>query len=75
MPLYFFHLHTESGIELDPTGLQFSCLEAAVADARLARSEIMKGEAVEGAQRQRRWRFEIIDQVGQVVATVPAADQ
>ena len=74
MPLYFFHLHTEAGIEKDPTGLEFPSLEAAVADAQEARREYLRDEGVESARARRQYRFEITDQSGRVVATVPDAD-
>ena len=74
MPRYFSHLHTEAGIEKDPTGLEFPSLEAAVADAQEARREYLRDEGVEIARVRRQCRFEITDQSGRVVATVPDAD-
>jgi hypothetical protein len=74
MPRYFFHLHTECRIEPDFVGVEYCSLEAAVTDARQARTEIMRDEGIEGGQQQRRCRFEITDESTSYVATVPAAD-
>jgi hypothetical protein len=74
MPRYFFHLHTEAGIEKDIMGLEFPSLEAAVADAQEARREYLSDEGVESTRERSQCRFEITDQSGRVVATVPDAD-
>lgn len=47
MPRYFLHLYTESKIEPDLVGVEFPSLEAAVADARQARTEYLRDEGVE----------------------------
>jgi hypothetical protein len=74
MPRFFFHLHTETGVEKDPSGLEFASLEAAVADATQARREYLRDEDIESPRERRKCRFEITDQSGLVVATVPVAD-
>jgi uncharacterized protein DUF6894 len=74
MPRYFFHLHTESRIDPDLDGAEFPSLQAAVADARQARTEYMRDEGIEGDRLKRRCRFEITDESRRFVATVPAAD-
>ena len=74
MPRYFFHLHTEFRIQPDFVGVEYCSLEAAVADARQARTEFMRDEGIEGGRQQRRCRFEITDESTRYVATVPAAD-
>ena len=76
MPRYFFHVRSPSGLEPDPEGLEFDCLEDAVADARVARAEILVDEAVDGHRQHRRESvFEITDQTGQIVARVPFIDE
>jgi hypothetical protein len=74
MPRYFFHLHTESGIDPDVVGVEYRSLEAAVADARQARIEYIRDEGIEVDRLRRRCRFEITDECRRFVATVPAAD-
>jgi hypothetical protein len=74
MPHYFFHLHTEAGVEEDLTGVEFACLEAAVADATQARREYLTDESIESARERRRCRYEITDYSGRIVAAVPVAD-
>ena len=64
---YFFHFHSGSVITLDLEGSEFSSLEGAIAEAQRARKEIMADGAVAG----REHHFEIADQSGRVVATVP----
>jgi len=74
MPRYFFHLHTEAGVEWDPAGLEFPSLETAMADAKQARYEYLRDEGIESGRERRQCRYEITDQSGNVIATVPAAD-
>jgi uncharacterized protein DUF6894 len=74
MPRFFFHLHTESRIEPDLYGSEFATLEEAVAEARQARTEYLRGEGIEGARLRRRCRFEITDECRRLIATVPAAN-
>jgi hypothetical protein len=64
---YFFHFHSGSVITSDIEGTEFSSLEAAIAEAQRARLEIM----ADGAIGCREYRFEIADQNGRIVATVP----
>jgi hypothetical protein len=74
MPRYFFHLYTESKIEPNLVGVEFPSPEAAVADARQARTEYLRDEGIEVDWARRRRRFEITDESRRLVATVPAAD-
>ena len=74
MPRYFFHLHTENSIDPDGVGVEFPCLEAAVADAQRARREYLLDERIEDPREERRCRFEITDQDGKIVTMVPRAD-
>ena len=62
---YFFHFHSGSASDIE--GTEFSSLEAAIAEAQRARKEIM----ADGAIACREYRFEIADQNGRIVATVP----
>ena len=45
MPLYYFHVRSPSGLEMDRHGLEFDSIEQAVADARRAGAEILLDEA------------------------------
>ena len=74
MPRYFFHLHTDSSVAPDLVGMEFRSLEAALADARQARTEYMRDEGIEDARLRRLCRFEITDEHTRFVATVPAPD-
>ena len=74
MPRYFFHLHTEAAVETDHCGVEFACLEDAVADAQIARSDYLREEAVDDERARSRCRFEIEDEFGNVVAAVPRGD-
>jgi hypothetical protein len=75
MPRFFFHLHTDRAIDQDTTGVVFPTLEAAIADARLALAEYMRDENICSAPQRSQCRFEIEDQNGKLVATVPKPDQ
>ena len=68
MPRYFFYLHANSTTELDSAGSEFASLGDAIADTRQACTEIMEDESRETS---RGWYFEIKDEKGRVVATVP----
>ena len=74
MPRYFFHLHTECRFDPDVVGVEFRCLEDAVADARQARVEFLRDEGIENGRQKRRCLFEITDESSRPVATVPVAD-
>lgn len=70
MPKYYFHIRNGDELEVDGTGADFASLELAVSDAKLAAREmiselLMTGEILNGQQ------FEITDNRGEVVATVP----
>jgi hypothetical protein len=68
MARYFFHLIIGSRVEEDAVGTEFLSLEAAVADARQARLEIMRDEALDGC------RIVISDKDGHVFTTLPQPD-
>jgi hypothetical protein len=70
MPRYYFHIRKGDEIEVDPEGTDFLTLDLAVSDARLAAKEmiaelLMADEVLDGQQ------FEISDNRGKIVATVP----
>ncbi len=65
MARYFFHVHCASATKLDLLGLELLCLEEALADAEEVRREIMLEDALDQL-----W-FEVMDQNGHLVATVP----
>jgi hypothetical protein len=70
MPKYYFHIRKGKEFEVDPEGTDFPTVELAVNDARLAAKEmiaelLMADEVLDSQQ------FEISDNRGKVVATVP----
>lgn len=70
MPKYYFHIRDGDELEVDDTGAEFANLELAVSDAKLSAKEIiadllMAGDVVDGQQ------FEISDNRGEIVATIP----
>ncbi len=70
MPKYYFHIRDGEEFEVDAIGTEFANLELAVNDAQLAAREmiaelLMAGELLDGQQ------FEIADNRGKIVATVP----
>lgn len=70
MPKYYFHIRKGKELEVDDMGTDFASLELAVSDAKLAAREmiselVIAGEILDGQQ------FEITDNRGEVVATVP----
>ncbi len=74
MPRFYFHLHTEDAVQIDHCGVDFVCLEDAIADARAARHEYLRDEGIDDPRLRSRCRFEIEDQHGHVVAAVPRGD-
>ena len=70
MPRFYFHMRSGPMVEPDLEGLEFGSLEEAIEDARQAGAEIIEDEAVEKKQDSCRC-FEITDDTGRVVATVP----
>jgi hypothetical protein len=70
MPKYYFHIRNGDEFEVDEVGADFSSLELAVADAKMAAKEMISDllTADEIVDQQ---QFEIIDNKGKVVATVP----
>jgi Domain of unknown function (DUF6894) len=73
MPRYFFHIRTPEGCETDATGVEFDSLEDAMKDARRARGEMVADEALGDNSLSTRM-FEITDQSGNVLATLPLLD-
>ncbi len=73
MPRFFFHVRGPEGRLTDETGLEFATLGEAVADAQRARSEMLVDAALEKNSKSRR-AFEITDDAGKVLATVPLLD-
>lgn len=70
MPRFYFHIRDGNFREIDPEGVEFASLEHAVLDARKAAREILAekliaDEPIDGQ------RFEIADESGEVVETVP----
>jgi hypothetical protein len=64
MPRYFFHVHLDETVELDPIRLELANLGEAIVEANRARVEIMTEDAVD-----RLW-LEIADQNGRFLVKV-----
>ena len=71
MPRYFFHVRSQTGLEVDRTGVEFASLDDAIADARKAGAEMLLDQAVEEVRSRPQASFEIVDASGEVVAKVP----
>ncbi|MGJ7043210.1 hypothetical protein J2Y63_006494 [Shinella sp. BE166] len=70
MPRFYFHIRDGDELEIDPQGTVFDTIEAAVIDARMAAREILaekllNDEVIDGQ------RFEITDEKGELVETLP----
>jgi uncharacterized protein DUF6894 len=74
MPRYFFNVRSKAGFEADEVGVEFDTLEEAIADARRARTEMVVDEVLGQQTRPTDGWFEISDEAGQVIATVPLLD-
>ena len=74
MPKFYFHLHTEGGVDPDVVGVDFPSLDAAVTDALRARHEYLRDEGIDDPREERRCRFEIADEDGRIITMVPRAD-
>jgi hypothetical protein len=61
-------------VALDLVGVEFRSLEAALADARRARTEYLRDQGIEDDRLRRLCRFEITDEHTRLVAAVPAPD-
>jgi hypothetical protein len=71
MPRFYFHLHTGTAVQMDPEGVEFPSLEAALADAYQAWREHLRDEGIDDS---RQCHFEIMDEQGRVLAVVPRGD-
>ncbi|MBW9114792.1 hypothetical protein JNB88_14200 [Rhizobium cauense] len=70
---YFFHMRSHHGDETDDQGLEFPSLETARGQAEEAAREIV-AELVMQQERIDGTRFEITDEHGRILATVPFRD-
>lgn len=70
MPKYFFHIRDGNNFEIDTVGTHFPTLELAVSDAKLAAREIIAEKLMAGDRLDGQC-FEITDEAGRVVDTVP----
>ncbi len=73
MPRFFFHIRSADARETDQTGIEFSSLEEAIDDARRARTEMRVDAAAEPHTKSTKV-FEITDEQGRVLATIPLLD-
>jgi hypothetical protein len=64
MPRYFFNLHFDGDVARDPVGVELSDLDHAIAEAKIARTELLDEEALDQL-----W-LEIMDESGRVLAKV-----
>lgn len=70
MPLYFFHLRTEQGLQVDDLGTSFPDLDAAYLDVCRTIPNMVSDLLAEGLDPVR-CGFEIVDREGQVLLQVP----
>ena len=70
MPRFHFHVRDSDGLFEDLEGAEFPYLEAARADTVTAAREIL-AERIKAGQLLDGLRFEIRDEAGRLVATVP----
>ncbi|WP_157033912.1 DUF6894 family protein [Belnapia moabensis] len=74
MTKFFFHLHDETGVILDPEGEEFSSLDA----ARMKALELASQLIIDDLKRTgtvRKGYFEIMNDAGHALATVPFLKQ
>jgi hypothetical protein len=70
MPRFFFHIRDIDSLEIDPEGVEFDSVEAAVVDARAAAREMI-AEMIRAGERLDGQQFEIADEHGRVVEVFP----
>jgi hypothetical protein len=68
LPRYFFHLVDTSERILDPDGVELPDDTAALLEATQAVRELLDEDRDQTTWR--RWRFQVVDQAGRVVATL-----
>ena len=73
MPRFHFHVRDSDSLLEDLEGADFPDLDAARADAAAASREVL-AERIEAGLPLGGLRFEIRDEAGQLVATVPIRD-
>jgi hypothetical protein len=73
MPLFYFHLRNGEELQEDTNGEDFGSLTAAREEAILSAREIMS-ERVASGKKPNGSRFEIADDTGRHVLTVPFQD-
>jgi hypothetical protein len=73
MPLFFLNVRDGDFVVRDPEGTEFANLEAARVEALAAAREVL-GDAIKTGQGQDNRQYEITDEAGQVLATVPLMD-
>lgn len=74
MPLFFFHLRTDRGLDRDDVGTPFPDLDTAYLDACRAIPEMLKG-LHDGGHDPMRCAFEIADEDGRPLMDVPFAER
>ena len=73
MPRFFLHLRYRDEFIEDAQGVEFPDLAAAQADARVAARELL-ADRMEADSALSDQQFEICDEAGQLLATVPFRD-
>jgi hypothetical protein len=73
MPRFFFHVRDGDDLTNDLEGTDFPDLESARADARTAAREIL-AEQIDRQGKLSKQIFEICDEAGRLLATVPFRD-
>ena len=73
MPRFFLNVRDGEFLARDPEGTEFADLEAACVEV-LAAARDMLGDAIKNDQVQDNRHYEITDNAGRVLATVPLMD-
>jgi hypothetical protein len=74
MPRFFFHVRDSGELTQDVEGIDFPNLEAAQDEARMAARQLLAEQTVSVGVLSRSQQFEIRDEDGQLLATMPFAD-
>jgi hypothetical protein len=73
MPLFFLNVRDGASLIRDPEGSEFADLETARAEALAAARDVL-GDELKNDQVQDNRQYEITDEAGQVLATIPLMD-
>jgi hypothetical protein len=74
MPRFFFHVRDGDKLTQDVEGADFPHLEAAQDEAKTAAREMLAEQIDSAGTLNRNQQFEICDEAGKLLATVPFTD-